>query len=54
VAVSSLLLLKLTLAPALVGGAGLAGRRFGPRVGGWLIGLGSQMAVLAKVAYVRK
>jgi hypothetical protein len=34
----SLLLLKLVLAPTLVAGAGLAGRRFGPRVGGWLIG----------------
>jgi hypothetical protein len=32
------LMLKLTLAPALVGGAGVAARRFGPRVGGWLIG----------------
>src|SRR3954465_7099493 len=37
--VSALLVaLKLTLAPALVGGASLAGRRFGPQVGGWLIG----------------
>src|SRR5205814_8713964 len=35
---STLLLLKLTLAPALVGAARLAGRRFGARVGGWLIG----------------
>jgi hypothetical protein len=33
-----LLLLKLGLAPALVAAASLAGRRFGPRVGGWLIG----------------
>jgi hypothetical protein len=32
------LALKLTLAPALVAGASLAGRRFGPRVAGWLIG----------------
>jgi len=32
------LLLKMTLAPALVASASLAGRRFGPRVGGWLIG----------------
>jgi hypothetical protein len=32
------LLLKIALAPALVGFASLAGRRFGPRVGGWLIG----------------
>src|SRR3954451_10071661 len=35
---SALLLLKITLAPALVGTASLAARRFGPRVGGWLIG----------------
>ena len=34
----TLALLKVTLAPALVGGASLAGRRFGPRVAGWLIG----------------
>jgi len=34
----SALLLKITLAPALVASASLAGRRFGPRVGGWLIG----------------
>jgi hypothetical protein len=34
----SALLLKLTLAPALVAGASLAGRRFGARVSGWLIG----------------
>lgn len=32
------LLLKIALAPALVGAATLVGRRFGPRVGGWLIG----------------
>jgi hypothetical protein len=32
------LLLKIALAPALVAAASLAGRRFGPRVGGWLIG----------------
>jgi len=32
------LLLKIFLAPALVASASLAGRRFGPRVGGWLIG----------------
>jgi uncharacterized membrane protein (GlpM family) len=36
--VASLLVLKVTLAPALVGCASLAGRRFGPRVAGWLIG----------------
>jgi hypothetical protein len=34
----SALLLKISLAPALVASASLAGRRFGPRVGGWLIG----------------
>src|SRR5690348_1977990 len=28
----------MTLAPALVASASLAGRRYGPRVGGWLIG----------------
>lgn len=33
-----LLALKIVLAPALVAAASLAGRRFGPRVGGWLIG----------------
>jgi hypothetical protein len=32
------LLLKIALAPSLVAGASVAGRRFGPRVGGWLIG----------------
>jgi hypothetical protein len=31
-------LLKLVLSPALVAGASLAGRRFGPRISGWLIG----------------
>jgi hypothetical protein len=36
--VDVLLLLKIALAPALVGAASLAGRRFGARVGGWLIG----------------
>lgn len=34
----SSLLLKISLAPALVACASLAGRRFGPRVAGWLIG----------------
>lgn len=33
------LLLKLVLTPALVGGASLAGRRWGPAVSGWLVGL---------------
>jgi hypothetical protein len=34
----ALLLLKIALAPSLVAAASLVGRRFGPRVGGWLIG----------------
>ena len=34
-----LLLLKLTLAPGLVAAVTLAGRRWGPRVAGWLGGL---------------
>ena len=33
------LALKLVLAPLLIGGASLVGRRFGPGVAGWLIGL---------------
>jgi ribosomal 50S subunit-recycling heat shock protein len=37
--VSVLLALKLTLAPGLVAATTLAGRRYGPRVGGWLGGL---------------
>lgn len=32
------LILKLVLTPALIGMASLAGRRFGPAVGGWLVG----------------
>jgi hypothetical protein len=32
------LILKLVLTPALIGLASLAGRRFGPAVGGWLVG----------------
>ena len=31
--------LKLVLTPMLIGSASLAGRRFGPAVGGWLVGL---------------
>lgn len=34
----ALVLLKIVLAPALVAGASLLGRRFGPRVSGWVIG----------------
>jgi hypothetical protein len=33
------LVLKLTLTPALIGAASLAGRRWGPAVSGWLVGL---------------
>jgi hypothetical protein len=33
------LALKLVLTPALIGAASLAGRRWGPAVGGWLVGL---------------
>lgn len=33
------LLLKLILTPALIGAASLAGRRWGPAVSGWLVGL---------------
>jgi hypothetical protein len=33
------LTLKLVLTPALIGGASLAGRRWGPGVSGWLVGL---------------
>ncbi len=36
---TGMLLLKLVLTPLLIGGASLAGRRFGPTVGGWLVGL---------------
>src|SRR3954452_4758085 len=35
----SLLLMKLTLAPGLVAATTLAGRRWGPRIAGWLGGL---------------
>ncbi len=34
-----LLLLKLTLTPILIGGASLAARRWGPTIGGWIVGL---------------
>lgn len=33
------LALRLALTPVLVGGASLAGRRWGPAVGGWLVGI---------------
>ena len=35
----NILALKLLLAPLIIGGASLAGRRWGPAVSGWLIGL---------------
>lgn len=35
----NILALKLLLAPLIIGGASLAGRRWGPTVSGWLIGL---------------
>ena len=35
----NILALKLLLAPVIIGGASLAGRRWGPAVSGWLIGL---------------
>lgn len=35
----ALLLLKLTVTPAVIAAATLAARRFGPAVGGWLVGL---------------
>src|SRR5919205_3176385 len=36
---TDMLLLKLVLTPLLIGGASLAGRRFGTVIGGWLVGL---------------
>src|SRR6202162_5346542 len=35
----TMLLLKLILTPLLLGGVTLAGRKFGPTVSGWLVGL---------------
>jgi hypothetical protein len=35
----NLLALKLILAPLIIGGASLAGRRWGPAVSGWLVGM---------------
>lgn len=35
----SVLLLKLTLTPLLIGGASLAARRWGPSIGGWIVSL---------------
>ena len=40
-------LLKLILAPSLVGAASLAGRRWGPTVSGWLVGLPLTSAPIA-------
>jgi hypothetical protein len=34
-----ILLLKLIITPALIGGASLASRRWGPEIGGWLVGI---------------
>jgi hypothetical protein len=34
-----ILALKLILTPILIGGASLAGRRWGPAIGGWLVSL---------------
>jgi hypothetical protein len=41
------LILKLVLTPALIGGASLAGRRWGPGVSGWLVGLPLTSAPIA-------
>jgi hypothetical protein len=41
------LTLKLVLTPALIGGASLAGRRWGPGVSGWLVGLPLTSAPIA-------
>jgi len=41
------LILKLVLTPALIGTASLAGRRFGPAVGGWLVGFPMTSAPVA-------
>ncbi len=35
----NIFVLKLVLAPVIIGGASLAGRRWGPAVSGWLVGL---------------
>ncbi len=35
----NIFILKLFLAPVILGGASLAGRRWGPAVSGWLVGL---------------
>jgi hypothetical protein len=43
----SLLVLKLTIAPAVIALATLAARRFGPAVGGWLVGLPLTLAPVA-------
>jgi hypothetical protein len=41
------LILKLALTPALIGGASLAGRRWGAAVGGWLVGIPFTSAPIA-------
>lgn len=41
------LVVKLVLTPALIGAASLAGRRFGPAVGGWLVGFPMTSAPIA-------
>ena len=43
----SILLLKLVLTPTLIGAASLAGRRWGPAVSGWLVGLPFTSAPIA-------
>jgi hypothetical protein len=41
------IVLKLVLTPALIGAASLAGRRWGPAVGGWLVGVPFTSAPIA-------
>jgi hypothetical protein len=41
------LILKLAVTPALIGGASLAGRRWGAAVGGWLVGIPFTSAPIA-------
>src|SRR5262249_10568314 len=44
---ADMLVLKLLLTPLLIGVASLAGRRWGPAVGGWLVGLPLTSAPIA-------